>query len=400
MKLLIIVGYDLEQNSSANLCHLAYIKGFVQNNCDITLITAKSNLVQHDKLMKIDENVNVKYYSSDTIWTRMNKILKRKNVNSIYTQNNNLNTSKKIELKKIIKNLIIDKIYMMDNKWIKRASKFKSDVFYDYVISLAYPPASHKVAINLLNKKRIFCNKYIQIWEDPWIEDLFFSQDRNLVKIEEENLLDSADIVYYVSPLTLANQKKIFAKQSHKMKWIPLPTYYEKNNIISTNKYIFGYFGDYVPYVRDLSNFYHVMKETQYTTYICGNPYGLFKENSTIQIFPRKPLKELEELENKTSVLVFLCNLKGGQIPGKLYQYAATNKIILFILDGTPEEKQVLFNYFSQFNRFVFCENNKKDIKRAILEIVSSKYDETAFKLDYFSPKNITKKILHEEDEL
>ena len=68
-------------------------------------------------------------------------------------------------------------------------------------------------------------------------------------------------------------------------------------------------------------------------------------------------------------MLIFLCNRKGGQIPGKIYQYSATNKTILFILDGTEEEQAVLKEFFGKFNRYVFCSNTKEDIARAIRDI-------------------------------
>ena len=67
-----------------------------------------------------------------------------------------------------------------------------------------------------------------------------------------------------------------------------------------------------------------------------------------------------------------MCNLKGGQIPGKIYQYSATNKKILFILDGSESEISVLENYFKKFNRYIFCKNNVVDIEFAIKEIEKS----------------------------
>ena len=92
---------------------------------------------------------------------------------------------------------------------------------------------------------------------------------------------------------------------------------------------------------------------------------------------------------------MFLCNLKGGQIPGKIYQYAATNKIVLFILDGTKEEKEVLYNYFSSFKRFIFCENDEKSIEQAVLELRNKKIEESyVTPLSNFMPVNIIKNIL------
>lgn len=39
MKALIVVGSDLSINSSANLCHTAYINGLLNYGCDVTFIS-------------------------------------------------------------------------------------------------------------------------------------------------------------------------------------------------------------------------------------------------------------------------------------------------------------------------------------------------------------------------
>ena len=104
------------------------------------------------------------------------------------------------------------------------------------------------------------------------------------------------------------------------------------------------------------------------------------------------PLNELKLIEDNTNVLIFLCNRKGGQIPGKIYQYSATNKAILFILDGTEEEQRVLREFFGKYNRYVFCRNTVDDIARAIQKIETNNLgDVQNTPLDEFNPvKTIT----------
>ena len=74
----------------------------------------------------------------------------------------------------------------------------------------------------------------------------------------------------------------------------------------------------------------------------------------------------VKQAEKETDVLVFVCNVKGGQIPGKLYQYSSTKKWILFILDGTEEEMKEIERYYQKYQRYVFCKNNIRDIEKAI----------------------------------
>ena len=209
-------------------------------------------------------------------------------------------------------------------------------------------------------------------------------------------MLSFAEKVCYVSPLTLANQKKLFPESANKMYWQPLPYYYESQKTKQeTKKNCYGYFGDYAPVARDLFPFYQAAKQTGIQVNICGNPQTLFSSTENIAIHPRLPLKELKPIEDATNVLVFLCNRKGGQIPGKIYQYSATYKTILFILDGTEEEKRVLRDYFEKFDRYVFCDNNEKDIIRAIQQIEHGKNCMVKNEpIEYFSPEEAVNRIL------
>lgn len=87
--------------------------------------------------------------------------------------------------------------------------------------------------------------------------------------------------------------------------------------------------------------------------------------------------------------------MRGGQIPGKLYQYSATNKPILFILDGTIEEMQILKTYFSQFNRYVFCKNSIDSIQNGIQKINLGQFNDVKnYCVEQFSPENTMRVIL------
>ena len=105
--------------------------------------------------------------------------------------------------------------------------------------------------------------------------------------------------------------------------------------------------------------------------YIYGDSNMPLSPTDTIVVSERVTLDILEKVQDKTSVLVHLSNLRGGQIPGKIYHYSATSKPILFILDGTDEEKALLKDYFSKFDRYVFCENNSDDILSAMKTITA-----------------------------
>lgn len=259
------------------------------------------------------------------------------------------------------------------------------------------PVTSHLLAHELLKSGHIRSKHWVQIWEDPWHSDVYGFNGADRICAEEKRLLSVAQKICYVSPLTLKYQQEKYPESAHKMFWQPLPFYYRSQassgNCFVTNKY--GYFGDYAPAARNLEPFYNAAKQTGIEVNICGRPSNLFAPTEQIHIHPRLTLDKLNPIEDSTNVLIFLCNRKGGQIPGKIYQYSATNKTILFIMDGTEEEQKVLKEFFGKFNRYIFCQNTVEDISRAIGLIESGDLSDVENRpLDDFDPTITIENIL------
>lgn len=406
MKVLIINGDCITKNSSANLCHLAYIRGLVDLGYEVTLLSTDPKEYDVDKSMIIPSSVKCTYYYGTTIYEKMslskNKSKSKREDAPVlcadyYT--NEHNVSIKSKLIDSVKGFVLSLygVHGIYKKFVNTAKDFKSEVVFDYVISLSTPPSSHLLAYNLIHTKNVKCKRWIQIWEDPWYSDAYGFNGKNKIYKEEKRLLSFAERVCYVSPLTLENQKRLYPESAHKMYWAPLPFYYKNDEQMTTvNKYNnYGYFGDYAPASRDLTPFYEAANNIGVSVNICGNPSNLFCQTDKITIYPRLQLNELKPIEDKTNVLVFLCNRKGGQIPGKIYQYSATYKTILFILDGTDEEKKVLKSYFEPFNRYIFCENTVEDIERAIKLIENNDFGNVKNEpIDEFNPAKTIMKVL------
>lgn len=405
MKVLVINGDCIQTNSSANLCHLAYIRGLVDLGYDVTLVSADGRDYNIDTSMEIPKEVKSYTYYAVSFYEKLS-LNKKATKNTCVSQTtvtsenkNNNNESFKGKMLSKVKTLVL-KYYGVHGvyaKFVKKAKIFKSDILYDYVLSISTPVTSHLLAHKLIKSGNIKCKKWIQIWEDPWYSDAYGFNGKDKIYKEEKRILSFAEKICYVSPLTLKNQRRLFPESANKMYWQPLPYYY-KDKIIKDQKIdgkIFGYFGDYSPVARNLEPFYQSAKQLNCVVNICGNPSNLFESINNINVYPRMSLSELKKIEDKTNVLVFLCNKKGGQIPGKIYQYSTTNKTILFILDGTKEEKKVLREYFEPFKRYVFCENTVEDITRAINLIIKDKLGEIKnTPIENFNPQIIINKVL------
>lgn len=400
MKILVINGDCIQTNSSANLCHLAYIRGLVEAGHDVELFSSDSEAYSTDSNMVIPSQVRHHTINGMSLYE---KLAHRQHTSGISATAPVLELSSAPGLRqKVIRRvkdfvLSLYGVHGIYATFVRKAWQFSSDVEYDYVLSISTPVTSHLVAYNLLKKGRIRCKQWIQIWEDPWYGDAYGLNAKPEILREERRLLSFAQKVCYVSPLTLENQKKLFPESAHKMFWQPLPFYYKsgETDTVKSGVNWYGYFGDYNPAARNLAPFYEAAIETGIDVNICGNPSNLFASTEHIHIYPRLTLEKLKPIEDSTNVLIFLCNRKGGQIPGKIYQYSATNKTILFIMDGTADEQCVLSDFFGRFNRYIFCQNNKDDIIRAIRRIESGDLSDMENRpLEEFHPQTTIQNIL------
>ena len=400
MKILVINGDCIQTNTSANLCHLAYICGLLDAGHEVSLLSADGRDYKTDPAMVIP--ADVKHYTIyGTSFYEKISLKKRERISKFVkteirsVQDSEVNDGIVQRLKSAA--LAFYGVHGIYATFVRRAQKFRSDVAYDYVISISTPVTSHLLTHNLLQTGHIKATHWIQIWEDPWYSDAYGFNGKTDIFNEEKRLLSFAERICYVSPLTLNNQQRLFPESAEKMFWKPLPYYYknEGTSQISLRRNVYGYFGAYYPASRDLQPFYEAAKATDIEVNICGDPANLFSATARLHIYPRLSLAELKPIEDNTNILVFLCNLQGGQIPGKIYQYSATDKTILFILDGTDDEQAVLKDYFGKFNRYVFCQHTVEDITRAIRQIESGDIGSVRnMPLDDFEPAKIVTSIL------
>lgn len=400
MKVLVIIGECIQTNTSANLCHLAYINGLVNAGHEVALLSADGRDYELDPSMIIPPEVERHTYYGVSLYEKMSLRKKTKAAETAAPSapgdiGSNGGGGIVSKAKQFVLSLYgVHGIYAT---FVRKAKKFRSDKEYDFVLSISTPVTSHLLAHKLLKSGHIKAKKWIQIWEDPWHSDVYGFNGAKKIRQEEQRLLSFAEKVCYVSPLTLKNQQEKYPESAHKMYWQPLPFYYksEAGDSVQFDKNSYGYFGDYAPVSRNLAPFYDAAKETGIQVNICGKPSNLFESTEQIHIYPRLTLDKLKPIEDSTNVLIFLCNRKGGQIPGKIYQYSATDKTVLFIMDGTPEEQIVLKEFFGKFNRYVFCQNTKEDIARAIRQIESGDLGNVKnVPLDEFNPTTTINNIL------
>lgn len=409
MKVLYVTAACLTKNTSANMSHNGFVKGFLDCGCDVDIIMANNSWGEEDRALIKWEKANYYEFNSVSFADKLRGRFKRVELHTtdVLSSSNNISDSNRKGMRQQIRSVLKamfylffpkDPVYPLDKQWLKSAIHFQSDKEYDLVVTNSSPAASHKLVSELLKKGRIKSKKWIQIWEDPWYHDLYGGNSEEVLN-EEHFLLKEAEKVYYVSPLTLMYQKQFFPDCAMKMNCVPLPYYeFEKKDEESTKPkgISFGYFGDYYSQTRNLVPFYKALRKSGYAGFIYGDSNVHFEETENIEISGRVTLDKLSAVQNNTSILVHLCNLRGGQIPGKIYHYSATIKPILFILDGTLDEKKEIKDFFEKYDRYYFCDNDIDSILVTMQIIIEE--DRQFLAVNSFEPKEVVKKIIHEEE--
>lgn len=360
MKILYVISTPIEYSSSANMRNIALISGLIENGHKVDLISdgynTESKYIDHN-ICKI--KFNKRYY-----------------LRKITTSHNNTNHNSKIK-EKVAK--LISKISIYDNRKIlvNNAKKIRLNENYDIMISSSDPKSSHLIAKEILRNNRISIKKWVQYWGDPFANDINKKTiiPTKYIKREERKILSLADKIVYVSPFTLKKQRDIYPKESSRMCFFPIPYLKEKiyqKNI--TNQVTLGYFGDYSSKDRNIIPLYKSIEKTpNIKLIIYGNSNINLKETNNIIIKDRQSTKNVEQAQEKCTILVCICNKEGTQIPGKIYHYSATNKPILIILDG--ENSEEIKDYLKKFDRYEFCVNDEESIKSAIERISRSKFN-------------------------
>lgn len=352
-KILVVTTRPLESNTSSTIRKISTIEALLEEGADISVLTTHNSYdlentpetLENIKTIRINPGVfyktGIQTQRTETRLNRVKKVLRRVYYKfSVYDP-----------LKNSIKNVM--------------AVKNELDNHYDIILSISDPKSSHLLAIDIINRGIVTCDKYIQIWGDPMYLDITNTTliPKIFIKHEEKKIIEKADKIYYVSPLTLREEQKTFPKSANKMDvLIPLCKETKKYKNAEKIKKL-GYFGDYNSDIRDIKPLYNAIENSEYELIICGNSDIVLEEKDNIKINKRLPYKTIKKLESEVDMLIHLSNNKGTQIPGKIYQYFGTNKAILFILDGDSE---AIVEFFEPLNRVVFSDNRAEDIIKKI----------------------------------
>ena len=297
-------------------------------------------------------------------------------------------------IRTIIKNILF--YPDLDMEWIKKYNKNIDYAKYDLIISSSDTKTSHYVARNIKNK---YDKTWFTIWGDPWFDDKGTKGIKKILAyFSEKKILQSADKNIYISYPTSIRMKKRFKKLSEKIYFFPR-TYLDVIKSPSPNKEQINilytgsiYYGRNIFSIISAIEKYNLLHKIK----IVLNVYGMLEENlkkvilkkEFIKIHDFVPYENLKKIIEENEILLFLSNGKNTtQIPGKIYDYFGTDKVILALF----EEKNSVYDYIYSTKR-CFCYlnlENEINLEEVVRNIGKNKV------LYEFSGKNQAKNILN-----
>lgn len=385
MKILYITNSPIEYSSSANIRNTSLIKGLKLNGHDVDILTCYP-----DKNSKYYDSTITKHLDASIKYIDREEDTNEQELENIKYRSSNLYHKIRNNLYKLYNAL---SIYDPRKRNLKFMDKIEINEPYDVVISSSDPKSSHLIAEKIVERLKV--KKWIQYWGDPLSADINKKGiiPKSLLRNEELRLLKKADLSIYVSPITFEMQIRQFHQVAFKLRYLPIPIIIDKSLSDSssrTNKLTIGYYGDYFSRDRNIFPLVEACKISEFNFEIYGNSDLIIETSPNISVNNRVSYDKIKELEKDVDVLVCLCNKVGGQIPGKIYHYASTNKPILLIIDGPY--KELIKNKFGEYSNYFVCDNNVSSIKKAVETIKDNK--RKIVPIDDFSYEKIAQEMI------
>lgn len=240
--------------------------------------------------------------------------------------------------------------------------------------------------------------RYVQYWGDPLALSLItpeqYSPRRALLKQIERTLHGCADRVVYGTQSLYRAQTALFPELREKA--APCRVGYMPEASSAPRRgggMRFGYFGNYYASIRDLVPLYEAFREIDDAQLIlCGATDLSLQATDRIEIRERVAQAEAARLEAELDVEICVLNKVGIQIPGKTFYHTHTDRQILVVLDG-PRKAEIR-SELAQSGRFLFCENDRDSILRALRDIRAGACRAAGYDPQYYAPETACRQLL------
>ncbi|AKL93660.1 putative glycosyltransferase [Clostridium aceticum] len=374
MRVLYISSLIFKKASSASIRNVSLINGMIENGHEVDVLTIKYPDEYQDSYLVNNLSDDVNVYCSEL------KILNRYLNNKVKNGDVKKRTNTFDFAKGIIKTLYF--FPDTDKEWIHSYNKDFIERKYDIIISSSDTKTAHFIALEL--KKKGKCDKWYQIWGDPWKDDININKINKFRASRKESFfIKKADKVFYVSLPTTQIMKSKFMQMSSKINFLGR-SYLNKcygGDIGSQNEWILTYTGS-ISRNRNILcliqkiQVYNNENSKQIRLRIYGHVYkDILDEINKYSFIDLKGSVDFSNIQNvyqNSDVLIFTDNGSNtSQIPGKLYDYFGTDRPILALVDDINSS---VSKFIISTGRCIIKENRFDKIEFDFLNNLEKKY--------------------------
>lgn len=279
-------------------------------------------------------------------------------------------------------------IFMPDSiiDWKKEIFRFikKNDFFkknnIDLILSCEMPASIHLICYGLSSKYRI---PLILDYGDPWVFKKGYKQKTLRFKKElriETKILKRASLISFSTEGCERLYREKFPFVTGKT--LTIMTGYDDsllniscNHTSENGKVVFTYGGAIQDGVRNPYPFFEAINSFKEAFFLLRTnkvetvmqqigELGLLEGNIKVENYI--PFEKYYSEMLESDVLVFFGNSTPDQLPGKIFNYLPTKKLILYISNIEDSKNDQALNIVKDYGYYVFSKNNVYDIKQAI----------------------------------
>lgn len=272
----------------------------------------------------------------------------------------------------------------------------------DYVFLNSDPKGIYYLFFNKSFKTLMSNNpraRIISIWGDPWYFDIN-SKRSKLIRFFEYLFLKKSNVITYNTKKSLSQQKASFRRFASKMVYLPrtIPDDFitpEPNDSNDFREINLLYAGDFFSRSRNIKPLYATAKNCSYLNLrVFGNTDLDLESDDNVKIYSRVDNFIVDNEIEKSDILIVLLNVSGGQLPGKLFDYAITGKHVIVLYENIVDVDLIPMS-----SRFIFLENKSEVIEDYLYSLYTGqkKLKRISYvEVEEFKSSNVIKKYLEE----
>lgn len=264
-------------------------------------------------------------------------------------------------LKSFVRCIVPDK-YFIELLLYDFSSVFSDVPAFDVVLTSSDPKGIHACLFNSSFRKRYMGSgtKVIEYWGDPWYGDINFHTN-GMTRYLEKKIFSRADDVVFNS-LATYSEKADGCKGISRFHFLSRGVESNVNELPDMLYWHFDsvkllYAGDYFSVSRNLSPLINAVNGLDVSLSVVGDGDFSGPAPANVKFSGRVDPGAVRCLMCDTDVLIVLLNRTGGQIPGKLYDYASSDRPVIVLYDD-----ERLLEHIPFCDRFVFVKNEESTI--------------------------------------